>query len=84
MTALLLAIIWRGASNRGLFGPTWQGLTSALALVLARRRGHHGGRGGHPVRRDHGRRSSRPDSYLGSYDGTRAAGRTVRGIEVVS
>jgi hypothetical protein len=35
MTALLLAIIWRGASNRGLFGPTWRGLTSALAFVLA-------------------------------------------------
>jgi hypothetical protein len=30
-----LFLIWRGASNRGLFSPTWRGLTLALALVLA-------------------------------------------------
>src|SRR5215211_7397255 len=30
-----LFLIWRGASNRGLFSPTWRGLTMALALVLA-------------------------------------------------
>jgi hypothetical protein len=30
-----LFLIWRGASNRGLFRPTWRGLTLALALVLA-------------------------------------------------
>ena len=30
-----LFLIWRGASHRGLFSPTWRGLTLALALVLA-------------------------------------------------
>ena len=30
-----LFLIWRGASNRGLFSPTWRGLTLAIALVLA-------------------------------------------------
>ena len=30
-----LLLIWRGTSNRGLFSPTWRGLTLALALVLA-------------------------------------------------
>jgi hypothetical protein len=30
-----LFLIWRGASSRGLFSPTWRGLTLALALVLA-------------------------------------------------
>jgi hypothetical protein len=30
-----LFMIWRGASNRGLFSPTWRGLTLALAIVLA-------------------------------------------------
>jgi len=30
-----LFLIWRGASNRGLFSPTWRGFTLALALVLA-------------------------------------------------
>jgi hypothetical protein len=30
-----LFLIWRGASNRRLFSPTWRGLTLALALVLA-------------------------------------------------
>jgi hypothetical protein len=30
-----LFLIWRGTSNRGLFSPTWRGLTLALALVLA-------------------------------------------------
>ena len=30
-----LFLIWRGASNRGLFSPTWRGLTLAIALVMA-------------------------------------------------
>lgn len=30
-----LFLIWRGASNRGLFSPTWRGLTLALGLVMA-------------------------------------------------
>jgi hypothetical protein len=30
-----LFLIWRGARSRGLFSPTWRGLTLALALVLA-------------------------------------------------
>lgn len=30
-----LLLIWRGTSHRGLFSPTWRGLTLALALVLA-------------------------------------------------
>ena len=30
-----LFLIWRGASNRGLFSPTWRGLTLTIALVLA-------------------------------------------------
>jgi hypothetical protein len=30
-----LLMIWRGATNRGLFSPTWRGLTLALALVMA-------------------------------------------------
>jgi hypothetical protein len=30
-----LLLIWRGARNRGLFSPTWRGLTLALAVVLA-------------------------------------------------
>jgi hypothetical protein len=30
-----LLLIWRGTSNRGLFSPTWRGLTLALALVMA-------------------------------------------------
>jgi hypothetical protein len=30
-----LFLIWRGARNRGLFSPTWRGLTLALALMLA-------------------------------------------------
>jgi hypothetical protein len=30
-----LLLIWRGTSNRGLFSPTWRGLTLALAIVLA-------------------------------------------------
>src|SRR4029453_15336504 len=30
-----LFLIWRGASHRGLFSPTWRALTLALALVLA-------------------------------------------------
>jgi hypothetical protein len=30
-----LFLIWRGTSNRGLFSPTWRGLTLALALVMA-------------------------------------------------
>src|SRR4029450_11355039 len=30
-----LFLIWRGASTRGLFSPTWRALTLALALVLA-------------------------------------------------
>src|SRR4029453_3604428 len=29
-----LLLIWRGTSNRGLFSPTWRGLTLALALGL--------------------------------------------------
>jgi hypothetical protein len=28
-------LIWRGASNRGLFSPAWRGLTLAVAFVLA-------------------------------------------------
>jgi hypothetical protein len=30
-----LLLIWRGASNHALFGPTWRGLTLAVALVMA-------------------------------------------------
>jgi hypothetical protein len=30
-----LFMIWRGTSNRGLFSPTWRGLTLALAILLA-------------------------------------------------
>jgi len=30
-----LFLIWRATGNRGLFSPTWRGLTLALALVLA-------------------------------------------------
>ena len=30
-----LFLIWRGTRRRGLFSPTWRGLTLALALVLA-------------------------------------------------
>jgi hypothetical protein len=30
-----LLLIWRGASNLGLFSPTWRGLTLAVALVMA-------------------------------------------------
>lgn len=30
-----LLMIWRGATSRGLFSPTWRGLTLALALVMA-------------------------------------------------
>jgi hypothetical protein len=30
-----LLLIWRATSSRGLFGPTWRGLTLALALVMA-------------------------------------------------
>jgi hypothetical protein len=29
-----LLLIWRGASNRGLFSSTWRGLTLAVALVI--------------------------------------------------
>ena len=40
MGALVLAsagllLIWRGTSSRGLFSPTWRGLTLAVALVTA-------------------------------------------------
>jgi hypothetical protein len=30
-----LLLIWRATINRGLFSPTWRGLTLALALVMA-------------------------------------------------